>query len=301
MKKTGSISLWIVLSTLIYAQNSLEMEALAPNNTIQNSPSQNDVTTLLKLSYEALDFTNSKKKDDGKRVGIAIDYKDTNNLYQIVYEKTDTTTFKPALTKNLKVDKYYFKYTRKLNSLHSLNLSYGYIDDNLMRETTHGHIYGIGYSYSSFGFTQYLSDYKQFNVYQSEAKYSFKKSFDKLKTSLSVVGKYIHLQDKNSNNFSKNAKTNYFTTGVKLHTRYDDYHFKVGAFFGKRIFAVMNNGFKVQHHAMEFKNTYMCGIGKKFNNTDINLKYVYQKATEIPIHNKNVKVQNIILQVAYKF
>ena len=279
MQKPNTIMLWIVLlSTLIYAQN-----------------------TTLKISYEDLEFTNSKKKDDGKRVGIAINYQNTNNLYQVVYEKTVTDTFKPPLTKDLKVDKYYFKYTRKLDSLQSLHFSYGYIDDNLMRETTHGHIYGIGYSYSSFGFTQYLSDYKHFNVYQSEVKYTFKKSFDKLKTSLSIVGKYIHLQDKDSNNFSKNAKSDYFTPGIKLHARYDDYHFGAGAFFGKRIFAVMNDGFKVQHHAMEFSQTYMCGIGKKFNNTDIKLKYVYQKATEIPIHNKNVKVQNIILQVAYKF
>ena len=61
------------------------------------------------------------------------------------------------------------------------------------------------------------------------------------------------------------------------------------------------NGFKVQHHAMEFKETYMCGIGKHFERGDVHLKYVYQKASEIPIHNDNVKVQNIILQIGYHF
>jgi len=38
-----------------------------------------------------------------------------------------------------------------------------------------------------------------------------------------------------------------------MHAYYHDYHMGVGAFFGKRVFAVMNDGFKVQHHAMEFK------------------------------------------------
>jgi hypothetical protein len=257
--------------------------------------------TVLKLTYETLDFDNSKKKDKGKRVGIALDYKQENSLYQLLYEKTDTDTFQPPLTKDLKVDKYYFKYTRKLDAVQAFSLSYATIDDNLMKETDGGHIYGLGYCYDDFGLTQYLSDYKHFNVYQTEAKYTFKKQFGEVKTSATILGKYIHLQDKGSNDFSKNAKENYFTPGVKLHTDYKGYHFGMGAFFGKRIFAVMNNGFKVQHHAMEFKETYMCGIGKHFERGDVHLKYVYQKASEIPIHNDNVKVQNIILQIGYHF
>jgi hypothetical protein len=118
---------------------------------------------------------------------------------------------------------------------------------------------------------------------------------------VTVLGKYIHLQNKESNNFSKNAKENYFSPGVKLHAQYKGYHFGVGALLGKRIFSVMNNGFKVQHHAMEFKETYMCGIGKHFEWGSVHLKYVYQKASEIPIYNNNVKIQNIILQAGYRF
>ncbi len=74
-----------------------------------------------------------------------------------------------------------------------------------------------------------------------------------------------------------------------------------GAFFGKRVFAVMNDGFRVQHHAMEFDKTYMIGVGKHFGDVDLTLKYVYQEATEIPINNDNVKVGNIILQLGYRF
>jgi hypothetical protein len=170
-----------------------------------------------------------------------------------------------------------------------------------MKQTDGGNIYGFGYCYGEFKMAQYISDYKYFNVYQSEASYTFKKQFSELKISATLVGKYIHLQNKESNDFSKNAKTDYFTPGLKLHAHYKGYHLGAGAFFGKRVFAVMNNGFKVQHHAMEFKKTYMFGIGRHFQWGDIHLKYVYQEASEIPIHNNGVEVNNIILQLGYHF
>ena len=67
------------------------------------------------------------------------------------------------------------------------------------------------------------------------------------------------------------------------------------------VFAVMHDGFKVQHHAMEFNETYMVGFGKHFGDVDLNLKYVYQNASEIPINNDNVKVQNVGLVLRYHF
>jgi len=130
---------------------------------------------------------------------------------------------------------------------------------------------------------------------------TFKKAFGEIKTFTTVMGKYIHLQDKNSNAFSRKAQNNYFTPGLKIHAHYHDYHMGAGAFFGKRAFAVMYNGFKVQHHAMEFNKTYMFGIGKHFGDLDVSLHYVYQEATELPINNDNVKAKNLILQVAYRF
>ncbi len=255
----------------------------------------------LRVTYEDFDFKNSLKKDEGKRVGFILSHKIDDSLYQIAYEKTHTETFQPPLPKDLYVDKYYFKYSYKLNAKHALSLSYATIDDNLMKETDGGHIYGLGYKYGAFGITQYLSDYDNFNVYQTEMQYTFKKSFSKLKTKVTILGKYIHLQDKNSNAFSRNAKEDYFTPGVKLHAHYKAYHMGAGAFFGNRVFAVMNNGFKVQNHAMEFDKTYMLGFGKHFGDIDLSLKYVYQEATEIPSHNPNVEMQNIIFQLGYRF
>jgi len=241
------------------------------------------------------------KKDQGKVYGLALDYKTSDALYQIAYEKTNTDTFQPPLTQDLHVNKYYLKYTRMLDDKQSFSVSYATIDDNLMKETDGGDIYGVGYKYGAFGLTQYLSNYDHFNVYQTDVKYKFKKAFGDFKTSAIVLGKYIHLQDRESNPFSANAKENYFTPGVKLHVHYHDYHMAVGAFFGKRVFAVMHDGFKVQHHAMEFNETYMVGFGKHFGDVDLNLKYVYQNASEIPINNDNVKVQNVGLVLRYHF
>lgn len=63
----------------------------------------------------------------------------------------------------------------------------------------------------------------------------------------------------------------------------------------------MQDGFGVQHHAMEFNETYMVGFGKHFGAADLTLRYIYQEAIEIPIQNDNVKVQNIGLVLRYRF
>ncbi len=258
-------------------------------------------STVLKLTYENFNFENSKKKDNGKRFDLAINYQNDADLYQFVYEKTHTETFKPPLTKDLHINKYFLKYSRKVDEKQTVSLSYIKIDDNIMKEVDGGNIYGLAYRYGAFGVAQYLSDYKHFNVYQTEVKYTFKKTFAEIKTFTTVFGKYIHLQNKNSSRFSANARNNYFTPGIKLHAHYHDYHMGAGAFFGKRAFAVMHDGFKVQHHAMEFNETYMLDVGKYFGDVGVSLKYIYQVAEELPIHNDNVKVKNLILQVAYRF
>jgi hypothetical protein len=261
----------------------------------------NAENTTVKLNYENLNFSNSKKKDKGNRFGVFLSHKSENSLYQIAYDKTKTDTFKPPLKEDLNVDKYYLKYNYMLDNKQGISLSYATINDNLMKQTDEGNIYGIGYNYANFNLTQYFSDYAHFNVYQTDLKYVLKKSFNDIETKITFLGKYINLQDKNSNSFSKNAKDDYFTTGLKLHAHYGSYHFGAGLFLGKRVFAVMKDGFKVQHHAMEFDETYMLGLGKSFENFDLQFKYVYQNATEIPIDNKDVKVQNIIFQLGYRF
>jgi len=278
MKNTHYICILTLLSTLGYAEG---------------------INT--QVTYEHLNFDHSKKKDEGNRYGLKFSYRSGDDLYQAAYEKTNTDTFQPPLTQNLHVNKYYLKYTHQLENKQGFSLSYATIDDNLMKQTDGGNIYGIGYNNAGFGVTQYLSDYKHFNVYQTDLKYTYKRSFGEIDTSAAVIGKYIHLQDRESNPFSRNAKENYFTPGIKLHMHYYEYHAGIGAFFGKRIFAVMDNGFRVQHHAMEFNKTYMVGAGKHFGKFDAAVKYIYQEATEVPIMNSGVTVQNIRVELKYHF
>ena len=254
----------------------------------------------IKLSSEFLDFENSKKKVDGKRYGIELDHQDNKHHYRLYYEKTDTKTT-DVLPSDLEVHKYSLKYDYSLNEKNNLILSYINIDDNLMKETDGGHIYGVGYKYKALTLTQYFSDYKNFDVYQSDIKFGMKKKFNNIFFMAGIIGKYIHLKDKESNKFTQKADTDYFSRGLKLHAHYDDYHLSAGTYVGKRLFAVMNDGLKVQHHSMEFKESYMLDMGKKFDDVLLHLRYAKHKAKEVPIENDNVKVENISFEVEYRF
>jgi hypothetical protein len=74
-----------------------------------------------------------------------------------------------------------------------------------------------------------------------------------------------------------------------------------GAYFEKRAFAIMNDGFKIQHHAMEFDRTYAVGVGKSFSNLVLRFQYIYQRATELPIKNKDVSIATSRFICNYKF
>ncbi len=283
MKKLNKIILATLLCSTLYAKEEEQHHHVGSNN--------------IKVNYEILDFSNSKKKKDGKRYGVELDHEDKNNHFQLYYEKTNTNTTQ-IVSKDLEVKKYTFKYQYKLSDKERFTFLYATIDDNLMVETDGGNIYGIGYNNHGVGVTQYISNYPHFDVYQSDIKYAFKNIY--LKTTL--IGKYIHIKDKNSNGFSKNAKQDYFTAGIKLHQHYKGFHLGAGVYLGERIFAVMKDGFKVQHHAMEFKESYMIGIGHSLGeNIDTHIRYGYHKAEEIPTKNDNVKVQNLSFDLIYKF
>lgn len=65
------------------------------------------------------------------------------------------------------------------------------------------------------------------------------------------------------------------------------------------------NGFKIQHHAMEFDKTYAVGLGKDIYDYVVRVQYIYQEAQEIGIrggpNGKDVEVQNLRLTANYKF
>jgi hypothetical protein len=252
----------------------------------------------IESSYGVLDFDNSKKKKSGERYGVKFNHKDNSSDIQLYYEKTrtDTTSIIP---KDLDVNKYVFKYKYRYGFLsdNGVTFLYGKVRDNLMKETDGGDVYGVGWNIGQFSLMQYLIDYQHFNVYQSDFKFIIGKRIKSF-----IIGKYINLDSKNSNSFSRNAKSSYFTLGLKLHTKYNRFRFGAGSFLGKRAFAIMGDGFRIQHHAMEFKSTYMYGVGYSFNkNLSANLRYIYQKAKELPINNDNVKVESLFFSILYNF
>lgn len=257
-------------------------------------------TTEVKFNYEFLDFENSKQKDDGRRYGMTLDHQDSLHHYQLYVEHTDTNT-KPVVPKDLSVNKYAFKYQYSLGKGERLSLSYIQIDDNLVNEVDGGKIYGFGYKYKALSLTQYISDYTHFNTYQTDVKWGLKKQFSDVKLKGALMGKYIYLQDRLSNDLTKKTEKDYFTVGLKVHAEYNDWHAAAVGYVGDRIFAVMNEGLRVQHHAMEFEKSYLFSLGREFDDLFVNLMYIRQFATEVPMDNKDVEVTNITLSVSHKF
>ena len=61
----------------------------------------------------------------------------------------------------------------------------------------------------------------------------------------------------------------------------------------------MTEGFGLQHHAMEFDRTYMAGIGKRFDDVELKVRYSYQRAKELPLNNSGVTIDAVSLKVKY--
>jgi len=266
---------------------------------------QQSVHSSLLAYYENKTYTNSKQKIDGRVYGIGGDIHYNKSALRFAYEDGAATTKKPPMTKDLTNQKLFLRYRYMLNNKLYFHLNYLSVLYDNIAITSGGKGYGGGVEYLynkqlSSDFTQYYLKYSDFKSYQSDLKFEYKTTLRDLKMKLSLIGKYIKLQDIHPNSFTKNAKNHYFTTGVKLHAHYKSYHFGAAAYFGKRLFAVMNDGFKLQHHAMEFHETYAIGVGKSFGRFIARVQYAYNKATELPINNPDVKITNIRFILNYK-
>ena len=253
------------------------------------------------VEYQNFHFTNSVQKDKGKRYTTHIAYKYKKSFYEAAYSKNHTKTYQPPMKDDLYVDKYYCKYSYAFDQKQSFSLSYATLNDNLTKETDGGNIYGLSYRYKAVKVTQYISDYKNFNVYQSNLQYTLKKDYNNVEYFFTLLGMYIDLDNKDSNKYTTKADTNYLTSSLMMKVAYNGYYSALGAYIGKRIFAVMNDGFSVQNRAMEFDRTYNVVIGKRFSQLDIMLKYLYMRATEVPVDNEDVVVKSIIAGIKYRF
>lgn len=256
--------------------------------------------------YELRDFSNSVQKYDGSLYGIGADIHYKDSEFRLAYEKGDARTKQPPLTEDLKNEKLYLRYGHVINDTFSLNANYINVLHDNMVPTDKSIAYGLGTTYRlnkaiEANFTQYYVDYQIFETHQSDLSVHYKAKYKELKYKLSFLAKYINLDHKENSIFSKNAQDDYTTAGIKFHSHYKTYHFGFGAFFGNRVFAIMNDGFKIQHHAMEFDRTYALGIGKTFGDFILRYQYIYQRAEELPMQNENVDVSNNRFILNYKF
>ena len=279
------ILLLISLSAYIYAQ------------TIHSS---------ISTYYENKTFSSSVQKEDGVVYGIGADVHYKNSEFKATYEYGDTNTKQPPLQEDLKMHKLFLRYAYLFNDSFKINVNYIDVLSDNIAITDGGKTYALGATYTldkkiCFNFTQFYTDYEDFNVYQSDLNLDFKTKINKLKIKLSSKTKYIKIDEENINGFTKNAEDSYLTSGFRLHLHQASYHFGLGAYFGKRAFAIMDDGFKSQHHAMEFDRTYAIGFGKNISNFVLRIQYVYQRATELPASNEGVEVSNTRVIANYKF
>lgn len=264
------------------------------------------VSSSATFAYETMQFENSIQKLDGKRYSVGGEVNIDSSKYELTYENTNTNTKQPPLSKDLVVSKIFAKYNYSFDKRFKLNINYlNVLDDNIaITSGTKAYGLGVGYrfnKYNAINFTQYYSDFVEFKSYQSDIKYDHRIFFDNLTFKISAMAKYINLIDHKSNPFSNKAKSDYITSGLSVHSHYKGYHLGVGAYFGKRAFAIMNDGFRLQHHAMEFNKSYMAGVGKNIGDSTLMIKYIDMLAKELPMDNDDVKMNNIIISLKYKF
>jgi len=267
---------------------------------------QEVVHSSLSAYAESKTYSNSKQKEDGAIYGVGADIHLGDAGYKLAYEEGGANTT-PNIGKDLEIQKVFFKLEYKFDKHFSANLNYISVLSDNIAETDGGYVGGGGITYRfdkklSLNFTQYFSVYDKFDIFQSDLRVDYKTKIDKVKVKFSSVTKYIYIEDGNlSSNFTRNADKNYFTTAIEAHAHYKSYHLGATAYFGKRAFAVMQDGFKLQHHAMEFDRTYAIGAGKTFHNFIFRLQYIYQRVTEMPLQNKNVEVSTLRFITNYKF
>ena len=254
------------------------------------------------LQYDNYTFNNSKQKSDGARVTIHSKFSIDSKTLEVAYEKTNTKTYKPPLKSDLDVDKIYLKYQQKVFKTHKFHLGFITLKDNIV-PTDGGKVFSFGYLFPVhkdifFDTNYYYGSYNIMNTQELDISIHYKKAFGNLHTHIITQSKNIYIYDCNDQ-FCKNTDNAYNSAMLKIKLDYNEYLLHGAAFFGKRVFAVMMDGFLLQHHAMEFSKTYMLGVGKRFDNFELKMKYAYQEAKELPINNDNVEINALSLRMKY--
>ena len=258
--------------------------------------------------YENKTFTNSKQKEDGVVYGVGADIHYAASEFKITYEQASTNTIQPPMSEDLEVKKLFMRYAYNFDKNFALNINYvGVLEDNIA-PTDGGFAFGGGMTYTFnrnvlLNFTQFYTDYEDFDIFQTDLRVDYKMKVDKIKLKFSSLTHFISVEDDEAiGSYTDNAQNTYLTTGIKFHAHYSGYHFGSAVYFGKRAFAIMDDGFKIQHHAMEFDRTYAIGLGTNLGHFVVRGQYIYQRAIELPLENpQKVKVNVYRVVANYRF
>jgi len=261
----------------------------------------------LLYEYGIKTYNNSATKKDGISQNINFMYNINKHYIDISYlnDRVNREHFISKLElPKLNVDKYSFKYKYKFNDKISFKTNYIKIIDNLA-PSDQGKIYGIGmkYSFTNSLFSSmaiYKSDYKQFDVDQYDIGISKGFKISDVNFKLTAITKIIKIDGNQYGNYSF-KDNDYLTTNLRLGAKYNNYNLGLGAFFGERVFTILDDGTKVQHHAMEQDKTYMISFSRRFKKINLFTKYSFQNGKELQASKDDVDTKNISFGMKYKF
>lgn len=281
MKKT--VWAWALFSTLLQAEN---------------------IGGFVRLQYDYLDFSHSKQKEEGQRVTGHLKLGGGPHTFQAAYEKTATQTCQPPLKEDLDVDKFIGRYDFSFSKQDRVTFNVIAVEDNLV-PTDGGRVVGAGWFHRftpqvAAEINGYYGRYDIMETYQLDTTLKLHHTFGAVDTTIILVAKKIFIEECSSV-FCAKADPSYLTAGAKVKLGYRDYFLHAGAFAGKRVFAVMMEGFVLQHHAMEFDRTWMAGVGRRFGDVELKLRYISQRARELPLSNPGVTVDTASLRLAWFF
>ena len=261
----------------------------------------------ISTSYTYKDYENSKTKTQGKTLDYRLLHNFENSQIAVNYEdsltKRENEVTKAKLI-SLEVEKLSMKYLYNIRNDLSFKTSFMNIEDNLA-PTDNGKIYGLGLIKSIDNFNDikvdtYLSNYADFNVNQYDLTFVKKFKFNDINFMGQTGVKYIDINGSKYGDYS--LKDNYYTSYfLNLNANYNGFIFGLGFMNGDRLFAVQEDGLKVEHHALEQSKTYMVSLGKKFKDIDIISRYIYSNSNELPENRNDVKSQFVSLGLNYKF
>jgi hypothetical protein len=254
--------------------------------------------------YGAKEYDNSKYKTDGVEQTFGLSYSYGDGKISGNFSKDEVNLKAHPKSSKLEVEKSNLNLRHNLFENLSGKVSYIGIRDNLS-PTDGGKVYGIGGRYDiskGFGVSVdiYKSDYKTFDVNQYDVGIFKGFALGKVKSKVTFGIKSIQIDGDKYATYTFKDKE-YQTSFVNLSGNLNGFFGGVGAMFGKRVFAVLDDGNKVQHHAMEQEKTYMFNFGKSFKNFDIALQYNYQNGKELPENRDDVDTKVTSLMLKYKF